>query len=154
MADDGFVLDWKGEAIKEAMRVNGAKIIAEFALTVEGYAKKELRRGHGVLTGTLRRSIHTALPDYDWSGDDVEPKKGGRNSKGHFTAGTPERGGQLVVPVPTGNEIKIQVGSGMVYAMSVHQGHGSFEGYHYMTNGLAKAKSRLKGIINRYKVAK
>jgi len=147
MADNGYVLEWHGEEIAQAMRVNGAKIISEFGLTVEAEAKKELRRGHGVLTGTLRRSIHYAPAGYAWEGDNVEP-----------SAGAPERGGQLLTVEPSaGGEIRVEVGSGMVYAMAVNQRnekHGSFEGYHYMTNGLNKAKGKLAAIIARHKVQK
>ena len=133
-------LDWKGEDLKRTIQINGAKIISEFALTVEAEAKKELRKGHGVLTGTLRRSIHTALPGYDWSGDDVEP-----------SGSAPERGGEQVVP--EGN-LTVQVGSGLVYAMAVHQGHHNFSGYHYLTDGLKKAQDKLSSILAKYKVTR
>lgn len=139
MAD--YTLDWKGDELKRTIQENGAKIVAEFALTVEGEAKKELRKGHGVLTGTLRRSIHTALPGYDWGGDNVEP-----------SASSPERGNAQVAPDANNQQVTIEVGSGLVYAMSVHQGHHSFAGYHYLTNGLNKAKVKLASIIARYKV--
>ena len=141
MAD--FRLNWLGDEVKRTMQEKGAKIIAEFALTVEGESKRELRKGHGVITGTLRRSIHTALPGYDWGGDDVEP-----------SAGAPERGGQNVEAQSSGGRITVEVGSGLVYAMPVHQGHGSFAGYHYLTNGLNKAKAKLGSIIAKYKVQK
>jgi len=141
MAD--FRLNWLGDEVKRTMQEKGAKIIAEFALTVEGESKRELRKGHGVITGTLRRSIHTALPGYDWGGDDVEP-----------SAGAPERGGQNVEAQSSGGRITVEVGSGLQYAMPVHQGHGSFAGYHYLTNGLNKAKAKLESIIAKYKVQK
>jgi hypothetical protein len=51
-------LNWKGDEVLRIAKENGAAIISEFGLTVEGESKKELRRGHGVLYGTLRRSIH------------------------------------------------------------------------------------------------
>lgn len=133
-------LIWKGDEVLKTTQENGAKIISEFALTVEGEAKRELRKGHGVLTGTLRRSIHAALPGYDWSGDDV---KAG--------AGSPEHGGEQVMP-ETGDQITVEVGSGLVYAMAVHQGHDSFQGYHYLTNGLKKAQGKLATIIARHQV--
>ena len=150
MAD--FHLDWRGDELKRTIQENGAKIISEFALTVEGEAKKLLRKservgkywvpggGRGVRTGTLRRSIHTALTGYDWGGDDVEPGPG-----------TPERGGEQIVP-DAGEQATVQVGSGLVYAMAVHQGHHSFAGHHYLTNGLNKAKGKLSSIIARHKV--
>ena len=155
---DGFRLEWHGEGLKRIVEANAAQIIAEFGLTVEGEAKKELRKKHGVLTGTLRRSIHTALPGYNWDDDNVEPKKQRRKrnaeKKLEVVSGTPERGGQLVIPATTGGQIKIEVGSGMSYAMAVHQGHQSFSGYHYLTNGLSRAKRKLNSIINRHKVVK
>jgi hypothetical protein len=140
MADN--FLNWKGDELKRTMEVNGAKIISEFGLTVEAEAKKELRRGHGVETGTLRRSIHTALSGYNWSSDDVEPGKG-----------SPELGGTAAMPQQS-NQLTVQVGSGLVYAMAVHQGHGNFSGYHYLTNGLTKAKGKLASIISKYKVTR
>lgn len=139
---DGFTLNWKGDELKRTIQENGAKIIAEFGLTVEAEAKKELRRGHGVLTGTLRRSIHTALVGYDWKSDDVEPSKG-----------APELGGTAVMPEAQ-NQLTVQVGSGLVYAMAVHQGHHNFTGYHYLTNGLNKAKGKLASIVARHKVTR
>ncbi len=136
-----FRLDWRGDELKRTMQENGAKIISEFGLTVEGESKKELRKGHGVITGTLRRSIHTALPGYDWGGDDVEP-----------SGSAPERGGEQVMPEADGDQVTVQVGSGLKYALPVHQGHHSFSGYHYLTNGLKKAQGKLQSIIAKYKV--
>ena len=134
-----FTLNWKGDEVKRQALENAAAAMAEFGLTVEAESKKELRKGHGVLTGTLRRSIHTALPGYDWGGDDVEP-----------SPGSPERGGEL--NAPDTDNVTVQVGSGLVYAMAVHQGHHSFQGYHYLTNGLNKAKGKLQSILARHKV--
>ena len=115
MAD--FELNWKGDEVLRTTKENAAKIIAEFALTVEGESKKELRKGHGVLTGTLRRSIHTALPDASSS-----------------------------------DQLTVEVGSGLDYAMAVHQGHHNFSGYHYLTIGLKKAKEKMQSIIARHQV--
>lgn len=139
MAD--FKLDWNGDEVLRIAKENGAAIISEFALTAEGEAKRELRRGHGVETGTLRRSIHVVLPGYDWSGDDVDAG-----------AGSPERGGDA--PLPTGDKLTVQLGSGLNYAMAVHQGHHSFAGYHYLTNGVKKAREKLDSIIAKHKVQK
>lgn len=134
-----FTLNWKGDEVKRQTLENVAAAMAEFGLTVEGESKKELRKGHGVLTGTLRRSIHTALLGYDWGGDDVEP-----------SPGSPERGGELNTPET--DNVTVQVGSGLVYAMAVHQGHHSFQGYHYLTNGLNKARGQLQNILAKHKV--
>lgn len=136
-------LDWRGDDVKREAAQAAARTISEFALEVEGESKRELRRGHGVETGTLRRSIHTALPGYDWSGDDVAP-----------SAGSPERGGGEAVPDESSNKMTVEVGSGLVYAMAVHQGHHNFPGYHFLTNGLKKAKSKLASIIAKHRLKK
>lgn len=136
-------LTWRGKEVTEQVKRNLMAAMGEFALTVEGNAKKELKRGHGVLTGTLRRSIHTAQPGYSWSGDDVEPEKG-----------TPELGGKNFEAVVDGKRIAIQVGSGLRYALLVHQGHGSFAGYHFLTNGLSKSQRGLNAILRKYELKK
>uniref|UniRef100_A0A6H1ZEQ8 Tail protein n=2 Tax=viral metagenome TaxID=1070528 RepID=A0A6H1ZEQ8_9ZZZZ len=125
----------------EVVQTNVAEALGEFGLRVEGHAKRELQKGHGVLTGTLRRSIHTAGPDYSWSGDDVEP-----------SPSAPERGGVLAKAVKTAVGLVVQVGSGLRYALAVHQGHGSFKGYHYLRKGLNKAKKELPEVLKRHKL--
>ena len=104
-------------------------------------SKRELRRGHGVESGTLRRSIHVAESGYDWSSDDVEP-----------SASSIERGGAQVEPEANGDKLTLEVGSGLGYAMAVHQGHHNFSGYHYLTIGLKKAKEKIDSILSKYKV--
>jgi len=139
-----YKLDWRGDEVKKIAKENGAAIISEFALTAEGEAKRELRRGHGVETGTLRRSIHVVLPGYDWGGDDVEA-----------AAGSPERGGDA--PLPTGDKLTVELGSGLNYAMAVHQRlkpHGGFTGYHYLTIGVKKAREKLDSIIAKHRIQK
>lgn len=126
------IRNWRGDQIVTAVKGNVAKAMGKFGLRVEGHAKKELRRGHGVRYGTLRRSIHTAEPGYNWSGDDVKPGPG-----------TPELGGRMFAALINGRKVTIQVGSGLRYALPVHQGHHSFAGYHYLTIGLEKAKPEL-----------
>ena len=134
-------LKWRGKEVMEAVMRNVAAAMGEFALRVEGNSKKQLRRGHGVLTGTLRRSLHTAEPGYNWGADDVEPG-----------ASTPELGNRKFEAVVNGKKITIQVGSGLRYALAVHQGHHSFDGYHYLTIGLEQAKKKLPGILRKYKI--
>lgn len=135
------MLDWRGDDAKRQVMENVSKAFGEFGLEVEGESKRELRRGHGVESGTLRRSIHAAEAGYDWGGDDVEPG-----------AGSPERGGSEVKPDVSSDQLTIEVGSGLKYAMPVHQGHHSFAGYHYLTNGLKKAQAKLDSILAKYKV--
>lgn len=132
---------WRGKEVIKEVDENVARALGKFALVAEGYAKKELQKGHGVITGTLRRSIHTAEPGYAWVGDDMKP-----------AAGTPERGGQGVNATVKRNKITVQLGSGLRYAMAVHQGHHSFEGYHFLTIGVDKAKPSLNGILREYRL--
>lgn len=118
---------WKGKQAGEAfLREVVEPGMGLIGLAVEGESKKELRKGHGVESGTLRRSIHTALPGYTWASDDVEP-----------APGTPERGKKRV------NGLVVSVGSGLNYALPVHQGHGSFAGYHYILNGAEKVRGKM-----------
>jgi hypothetical protein len=113
--------------------------LRDFGLDVEGESKAELQKGHGVETGTLRRSIHTASPGYSWAADNVPA-----------SPGSPERGSTNALPETSGGKLTIQVGSGMSYALPVHQGHHSFSGYHFLTNGLQKARPRLDSHIERH----
>lgn len=129
---------WQPEkVVDQDMLPKLSRAFGTFGLMVEGNSKKELRRGHGVLTGTLRRSIHTAEPTYNWAADDVEP-----------TNNAPERGGKFVEAAVTQRRLSLLVGSGLVYALKIHNGFGGFPGYHYLTIGLSKSKPKLNGIID------
>lgn len=118
----GRKFTWKGDAVLKDFRRGIGEGLAEFGLRIEAKAKGELKKGRGVITGTLRRSIHVATPGYNWSGDNVPPAEG-----------TPDRGGELVKPKIAGGRVWVEVGSGMEYALAVHDGHHSFSGYKYIT---------------------
>lgn len=143
------IKSWRGKEVTQVVAQNVAKALGEYGLRVEGHAKRQLKRGHGVLTGTLRRSIHTQMPGYRWNNDNVEP-----------STGTPERGKQKFDAVINGRRITIQVGSGLIYAMAIHQGwqkgyknmKGSFEGYHFITNANETAKPKLPAILKKYRL--
>lgn len=135
-------LNWKGDQVVELTKEQLEKVMVDIGLAAEGNAKRELRKGHGVLTGTLRRSIHAAEPGYQWSADTGASKMGGKTV-------TPEhRGGKLVV----------ELGSGLQYAMAIHQGwsggrmRGSFPGYHYITNGVERTRSQVPMIVTKHKL--
>lgn len=133
-------LDWKGSQVVDQVFKNVAAAYTEFGLIVETNAKQELQKGHGVRTGTLRRSIHLAQPGYPWSQDNVEP-----------STSSPELGRNGVEAQVTFGKVSLLVGSGLEYALSIHQGFGTFGGYHYLTNGLAKAKPELKRILEKHR---
>lgn len=119
-----FRLDWRGVELDRKMQAGLGAGLTEIGLRIEGKAKARLKPseqiddewveggGHGKRTGTLQRSIHNAQLGYDWGGDDVEP--GGS---------TPERGGQGVEPTEEGDILWLEVGSGLEYAMAVHENH-------------------------------
>lgn len=132
---------WNGSQVTLAVQGNMAKALGKFGLVAEGFSKKELRKGHGVLTGTLRRSIHTAQPGYDWAGDNQVPD-----------ASAPERGGSATDGLVEGNRVTLQLGSGLRYALPVHQGHHNFAGYHYLTNGIEKAKALMPNILKAHQL--
>lgn len=128
-----YKLNWTGDQAIDQVLNKVAEGFEKFGLRVESNSKQELKPNHGVKTGTLRRSIHLASPDYNWKDDDIAPSQS-----------SPELGGGLVTVTRMIRKIVLAVGSGLSYAMAVHQGHGSFDGYHYITNGLAKSKPHLK----------
>jgi len=134
---------WRGKEVSQQVAKNIATALGEFALRAEGRSKKELQKGHGVVTGTARRSIHTAQPGYAWSGDHVEPG-----------TSTPERGGQKIDALLDGSKITIQLGSGLGYALPLHQGHHGFGGYHFLTIGVEKAKKELPAVLKKHKLKK
>lgn len=131
---------WEPEKAVGASLGNLSKALGKFGLIAEGYAKKELVKGHGVLTGTLRRSIHTAQPGYDWAGDNVPASNA-----------SPERGMNMALGQVANQRLVLQFGSGLIYALAIHNGFGGFPGYHYLTLGLDKAKPELPGVIEEFK---
>jgi hypothetical protein len=137
-------LNWRGAEVAKLASDQVIEIMSDVGLAAEGNAKRELAKGHGVITGTLRRSIHAATPGYGWSGD---------------AGGTGERGGSRVRAERSGGRIHIEVGSGLEYAMAIHQGwsnsnglRGSFSGYHYLTNGVEKTRAQVPAIVTRWKL--
>lgn len=116
-----YTLKWYGRKSQQEVEQAVTLFLQQWALGVEGAAKEQLYPGHGVITGTLRRSIHAADPDYNWPGDDLMPDES-----------TPERGGQSVSPAKKGSKLVVSVGSGMVYARVIEKK------YHYLANALRK----------------
>lgn len=125
---------WRGEQVLTDWQQDLANGMGEVGLRVEAAAKRQLYKGHGVLTGTLRRSIHTAPPTYNWGAD-----------------GGGEMGGQMVPAEMVGKtKLVVSAGSGLEYAKTVHDGHGRFGGYHYMTNAVDIVKPDAPAILRSY----
>lgn len=137
-------LNWRGAEVAKATGDQVIEIMSDIGLAAEGNSKSELVKGHGVVTGTLRRSIHAASPGYDWAGD---------------AGGTGKRGRSRARAERSGGRIGIEVGSGLEYAMAIHQGwndsnglRGSFAGYHYLTIGVDKTRPQVPAIIVKWKL--
>lgn len=138
---------WQPEMVVDEKMAKLSKAFGKFGLEVEGKSKKVLEKsakkkvgkryvyvrggGRGVRSGTLRRSIHTAQPGYNFSADNVEPSNT-----------TPERGLKMVHAAVSKRKLSLLVGSGMVYA------HVQHLRYKYLTIGLSRAKPQLTVFIN------
>jgi len=154
-----FKLVWRGKEVAEAVLTKTVSpALAEAGLRVESKSKQKLRAskqernakgkavfvkggGHGVRTATLRRSIHTAAPGYSWASDDVEP-----------ASGTPERGGTKHDPGKVGDRLTVQVGTGMRYAIYVHQKHNDPTVLHFLITSGAEVRKEMPTIIGRYRL--
>jgi hypothetical protein len=126
-------LVWKGPAVRQKVVTAVISGLQEFALTHETEAKGELKPRAGVLTGTLRRSIHAARPVYDYQKDDVRP-----------TPNTPERGGGAPPLAESGGKVGVSVGTGMRYARRIENR------YSYMMRSYSRMLPRLEPIIRKH----
>lgn len=107
-------LDWRGEQTFSQCVTALEGTMTELNLRAEAPAKGALAPGHGVVTGTFRRSIHGASPSYGFSSDHVAP-----------SGGSPERGGQGGGAQRVGMKIISQFGSGLNYALFVENLYGT-----------------------------
>ena len=129
-----FRLTWKGTATKaQAVRAVVAGL-NEFHIGAEAPIKAVLYfPGHGVLTGTLRRSIHAAAPSYNFGSDDVLP-----------TSSSPERGGTGGGPEVQGDMVVGTIGSGLSYAAQIH------DMFQYITRGYENHQHELLPAIEKH----
>lgn len=128
-----FQLDWKGAEVRSEVVAAIGSGLQEFGLRHETEAKRELYPDHGVVTGTLRRSIHSAGPFYDFSGDDVAS-----------APSSPERGGQGAELEEADGRIAVVVGSGMRYALRIQHLYG------YITKSHERVFPDLPEILNKH----
>jgi hypothetical protein len=141
----GYRVKWLGDVVVKDFETQIKEGWTQVGLAVETEAKANLFKGHGVVTGTLRRSIHIAQPGYNWKGDDVPSG-----------ADSTERGRKKIEPVIRNGKVMLQIGSGMVYALFIEIGgaaldmNNSFGGYGYLRGALAKVKPKVKDIMRAY----
>jgi hypothetical protein len=126
-------LVWKGPAVRQKVVTAVISGLQEFALTHETEAKSELQPRRGVVTGTLRRSIHAANPEYSYQKDHVLS-----------SPSTPERGRGTPQLAERGGKVAVVVGSGMRYARRIENR------YSYMMRSYGRMLPRLEPIIRKH----
>lgn len=132
-----MAVKWMGDQVEQDCIAAIIAAVREFGLTHETEAKRELTPGRGVLTGTLRRSIHAAAPDYGFGNDDVTP-----------ASSSPERSGHGLDIQERNGRVAVVVGSGMSYARRIEELYGYIVGSHNRVIG------RLPGILRKHTVAR
>lgn len=126
-------LNWNGPALRGQVVEAIVGGVQEFGLTHETKAKSKLRKGRGVLTGTLRRSIHAGALDYNYAEDEYPPSNQ-----------TPEQGGQMPDVAERDGVVGVAVGSGQPYARKIEAL------YAYMAESHAEALTELPGILEKH----
>ena len=134
-------LKWNGQ-LEHALENKLGAALTQFGLRVEARAKNRLRPsqqdgegrfvrggGHGKRTGTLQRSIHVAGPTHSF-----------RNDSG-------AQGGQDVRPEKQGQRLMIAVGSGLDYALVVHQTHYDPEVFHFITKSVEEEAPNFPNLV-------
>lgn len=114
-----YRMDWHGAQVFEDCVQAITDALTEFGLRVETPAKGALVPGAGVVTGTYRRSIHSAGPTYNFASDDVPPSEA-----------SPERGGSGGGAERQGKQIITIIGSGLKYAEDVEAHYGTIAEAH------------------------
>lgn len=127
MANKAFFLNWLGDEVLADYADAVDDALISFGLEWEGDSKRELKPGRGKITGTLQRSIHAAPANFNFGTDDMPAGPG-----------APERGGKNFDPNRNGDLVEMALGSGLKYALPVHDGHRSFKGYFYITEPYEK----------------
>lgn len=129
-------LDWHGKEVQKRTRLRAAKVLLRVGFSIIELTQRQLYKGHGLVTGTLRRSYHVGLPDYT-SGAAEKAAEGGQSAVTVVQ----------VSPEELMKDLKLLVGSWLNYARAVDQGKGTFEGYNQLFNALDGTKRRVPFII-------
>lgn len=146
-------LVWRGKEVeRDTMDKIVKPALVEFCLRCEARSKMKLRPssqdssgewiiggGRGKRTGTLQRSIHIAEPGYIWTSDDVRPG-----------SATPERGGHEVEPGDVDGKMTIEFGSGLEYAIYVHQLHYDEQVNHFLTDSVEEERPNMPEILSKH----
>jgi len=128
-----FTLEWRGAETRKLVVAAVLDGLAEFGLRHETASKGELAPGRGVVTGTLRRSIHSSPPSYDFNSDHTKP-----------SGGSPERGGSSPSLSEQGGRVMVVVGSGMQYARLIE------DRYSYVRKGHERVIGDLLNVLEKH----
>lgn len=115
----GATIKWLGDEVGESAINAIVAGLTQFGLEHEREAKAPLRPNRGVVTGTYRRSIHSANPSYNFPSDNVKPSRT-----------SPERGGTGGGAEVVRGKVVVTVGSGLVYASSVEARYSTLKSGH------------------------
>lgn len=142
-------LIWNGDEVKDKVLEETVRpALIEFGLKAETASKRKLKvsmhddegnwikwGGRGKQYGTLQRSIHIASPDYDWGGD---------------VGSDDERGGVEAEPKRDGDKMTIQLGSGIEYAIYVHEIHYNPDVKHFIIRSVDEIRPEMPKILDKY----
>ncbi len=127
-------LHWKGDEVYSQVQGVVADGLRDWLLETEGQCKGVLYPGHGEDTGSLKRSIHAAAPDYNWPSD-------------HSYPNGPERGGRSFEPLIGSENVSAAIGSGQKYAIFYHQGTRTIRGDRFIVRPVFGNSKRLVSLI-------
>lgn len=121
---------WYGQDVLKKIVEKTDVFLVHFGHAAEQAAKQELQPGRGVDTGSMKRGIHLAPGDYDFTRD-------------HDYPNGPERGLQRVTPTwSTKTKRTVALGSGQRYSIYQHQGtEGGITALRYITRGFVRVRS-------------
>lgn len=110
-----YRLTWLADQVEENAKKQLLKALLKILKRVERESKARLYYGHGLETGTMKRSVHFAKKGYPWASDHVEPS---------YTS--PERGNRPIHLDFVGTKVYVEFGSGQHYTIFYHQMHDQF----------------------------
>lgn len=125
-------MKWNGKQVLESLVKKTDAFLEHFGHAAEQAAKQELQPGRGVDTGSMKRGIHLAPGDYDFTRDHDYPEG-------------PERGLQRVVPTwTTKTKRSVALGSGQRYSIYQHQGtEGGITPLRFIVRGFVRVRDQV-----------
>lgn len=142
-----YTYEWRGDELDQKLKAGLGQALTEIGLRIEAKAKSQLRPseqdddgkwveggGHGKRTGTLQRSIHNAALGHDWGADGAQSDLGGQGAE----------------PTEADDVLWIEVGSGLEYAMPVHENHYDPETLFFLSDAVDDMAPRVPAIVKKH----